>query len=137
MHPQERSLDMVAGVLGDMLTRCSSRMEKEMERQSDAGVDRKKIMILTEKEQEVIRMMRMKQDGSLTIRYRNGGIEQVDVEESLDVDRKIGDIIRDSDHQDITVKIAHGKVVRITRVNRKRFVPTHMSVIRLTSKSSQ
>ena len=64
-------------------------------------------------------MLRTGSYNSVTIKYRNGEMERIEAEEEVP-ERRIIDILKEADFQDVTIKRRDGKVVHVSRTLLKK-----------------
>ncbi len=85
-----------------------------------ASQKKKKSVELSEDELELLYYLRMKDFDSLEIKKRNGKIERFEITEKIDIEKRIIELLKQGDYQDINIKQAGGKVVNITRKTKKK-----------------
>jgi len=75
---------------------------------------------LSPEEMEVLFLLRTGIYESVTVKQRSGKIEVVEMEQTLDTRKRIVDILKESDFQDISIKRTDGKIVSIKRKIRRK-----------------
>lgn len=74
---------------------------------------------LRDEEVHVLFMLRTGNYNSVTIKYRNGEMERIEAEEEIP-ERRIIDILKEADFQDVTIKRRDGKEVHVSRTVLKK-----------------
>ncbi|MCZ6594730.1 MAG: MerR family transcriptional regulator [Bacteroidetes bacterium] len=76
---------------------------------------------LSDAEFELLWMIRMENCDSITIKAKDGTVTRLDASKPLDVNKRIVDILRGQDYQNIEIKQRQGKVVFMRTTTRKDF----------------
>lgn len=80
---------------------------------------RDRSMALSDEELDVLVMLRTGNYNSVTIKYRNGEMERIEAEEQVP-ERRIIDILKEADFQDVTIKRRDGKDIHVSRTLLKK-----------------
>lgn len=75
---------------------------------------------VSDEEAELLLLLRTGNYDSVTVKRKNGRIERIDVEETIDLEKRITDILKEGDFQDIEIRQANGKVVSVKRTVKKK-----------------
>ncbi|MBD3338066.1 MAG: MerR family transcriptional regulator [Candidatus Lokiarchaeota archaeon] len=76
---------------------------------------------LSEEELEILFAIRMRDFETITIRTKDGKLERYEFTESIKNERHIKKILEEEDFQDIEIKKANGKIVKIKRTTKRKF----------------
>ena len=86
----------------------------------ELGTIREVRVQLADDEMEVLQLIRSGRFESVTVKRKNGRIERIEAEETVEAQRRIAEILQDADFQDISVKKENGRVVSIKRTIKKK-----------------
>ena len=78
---------------------------------------------LSSSEIQVLEMMRSKRFLSIKLIIKNGEIDVIEGLERIHTGKRIVDVLRQHDFQNIEIKQSNGKIVCVNRVFRKKIIP--------------
>lgn len=112
----EYDLSVEIGTLGSHIKVSLNQIAKKLYPSKDLKPKFKSSFELNESEIDVLYALRNRDIDHINIIRKNGKVDRVEIKEYLDPNKKLGDLLKEHDFQDIEIKVQNGK---ITSLNRK------------------
>ena len=87
------------------------------------NADKQELSRLSPSEIQVLEMIRNKRFLSIKLIIKNGEVDAIEGLERIDTEKRIIDVLKQHDFQNLEIKQSHGKIVCVNRTFRKKINP--------------